>query len=96
MIIFSVALDILLGYEEMEMVEIEEGRGTEFNIEAEESAPAVMNYRGQWASQILENAKPYFEQEGSEITAFYLYTNIISKKLLRGFRIISHMGKYIK
>lgn len=37
MIIFSVALDILLGYEEMEIVEIEE-RDIECNIEAEENA----------------------------------------------------------
>ena len=87
MIIFFVALDILLGYEEMEMVEIEEERDTEFNIEAEESALTVMNYWGQWASKILENAKPYFEQEGSEINAFYLHTNIITKKLLRDLEL---------
>ena len=79
MIIFSVALDILLGYEEMEMGEIEEERDTECNIEAEESAPTIINYWGQWAKKILENAKPYFQQEGSEINAFHLHTNIISK-----------------
>lgn len=95
MIIFSVALDILLGYEEMEMVEIEEERDTEFNTEAEESALTVMNYWGQWASKILENAKPYFEQEGSEINAFYLHTNIITKKLLRNLKLFPIWGNIL-
>ena len=91
----TITLDVLLGYEEMEMAEIEEERDMECHIEAEESTPIVFNYWGQWANKLFENAKPFFEQEGSEINAFYLHSNKISKKLLKDLELFPIWGNIL-
>lgn len=42
-----------------------------------------------------ENAKPYFEQEGSEINAFHLHAHTITKKLLRDLELFPIWGNIL-
>lgn len=86
---------LLLGYDEKDAVACPMEINKPLFDDPAEEIDCKINYWGQWGKDIFDKVSPFFEEEGSDINAYYLQNVDVNKQLLKDLQLIPIWGNIL-